>query len=73
MYTYKFEYKFVKDILRWLDRCLESHSRDDQALFPIIQGGLDFELRKKCIAEMAKRAKVGIAIGGLSGGIFLPI
>ncbi|CAJ0579571.1 unnamed protein product, partial [Mesorhabditis spiculigera] len=54
--------------IRWLDRCNEAHTRDDQALFPIIQGGLDFELRAACVEEMAKRAKVGIAIGGLSGG-----
>ncbi|KAK5972429.1 hypothetical protein GCK32_002884 [Trichostrongylus colubriformis] len=54
--------------VRWLDRCEEAHTRSDQALFPIVQGGLDLELRKKCTEEMAKRAKVGIAIGGLSGG-----
>ncbi|CAB3410086.1 unnamed protein product [Caenorhabditis bovis] len=54
--------------IRWLDRCKKAHTRDDQALFPILQGGLDLELRKECALEMAKRAKVGIAIGGLSGG-----
>ncbi|KAJ1360650.1 Queuine tRNA-ribosyltransferase catalytic subunit [Parelaphostrongylus tenuis] len=54
--------------IRWLDRCDKTHTRSDQALFPIVQGGLDIALRKKCIGEMIKRAKVGIAIGGLSGG-----
>jgi len=54
--------------VRWLDRCTEAHKRTDQALFPIIQGGLDLTLRQKCVVEMGKRAKVGIAIGGLSGG-----
>ncbi|TKR78053.1 hypothetical protein L596_018922 [Steinernema carpocapsae] len=54
--------------VRWLDRCFETHERDDQALFPIIQGGLNLEIREKCVEEMSKRAKVGIAIGGLSGG-----
>ncbi|CAI5449665.1 unnamed protein product [Caenorhabditis angaria] len=54
--------------IRWLDRCNIAHTRDDQALFPILQGGLNLELRAECAAEMAKRARVGIAIGGLSGG-----
>ncbi|KAK0421260.1 hypothetical protein QR680_015143 [Steinernema hermaphroditum] len=54
--------------VRWLDRCFEAHKRKDQALFPIIQGGLNLEIREKCVEEMGKRAKVGIAIGGLSGG-----
>ncbi|VDM70445.1 unnamed protein product, partial [Strongylus vulgaris] len=43
--------------IRWLDRCEKAHTRSDQALFPIVQGGLDLELRKKCVEEMAKRAK----------------
>lgn len=56
--------------------------REDQAMSPIVQGGLDLELRKECADEMSKRAKVPIpslfyrisllqviiAIGGLSGG-----
>ena len=36
--------------VRWLDRCIEAHKRtQDQNLFGIIQGGLQPELRKKCI------------------------
>ncbi|VDO69803.1 unnamed protein product [Heligmosomoides polygyrus] len=54
--------------VRWLDRCTKAHTRLDQTLFPIVQGGLNLDLRMKCVEEMAKRAKVGIAIGGLSGG-----
>ena len=35
--------------VRWLDRCMKAHGRlDDQALFGIVQGGLDVELRKEC-------------------------
>ncbi|UYV71293.1 QTRT1, partial [Cordylochernes scorpioides] len=35
--------------LRWIDRCLAAHSRpQDQSIFPIVQGGLDIELRKQC-------------------------
>ncbi|KAI7868088.1 queuine tRNA-ribosyltransferase [Spinellus fusiger] len=55
--------------VRWLDRCIASHTRPhDQNLFAIIQGGLDNELRKKCIEEMVKRDTPGYAVGGLSGG-----
>ncbi|ADM11631.1 queuine tRNA-ribosyltransferase [Encephalitozoon intestinalis ATCC 50506] len=39
-----------------------------QILFPIIQGGLDEELRAESIAEVLKRSPKGLAIGGLSGG-----
>ena len=55
--------------IRWLDRCIEAHSRkSDQNLFPIIQGGLDLSMREFCIKEMIKRDLPGHAIGGLSGG-----
>lgn len=58
-------------LFRWLKRCRDAHKRKDQALFPIIQGGLDFSLRKKCTKAMIEEAETGIAIGGLSGGKFL--
>ena len=60
--------------VRWLDRCIEKHktsgNTDKQNLFAIIQGGLDPELRDKCLDEMIKRKDgvAGFAIGGLSGG-----
>jgi queuine tRNA-ribosyltransferase len=55
--------------IRWLDRCIKAHERpSEQNLFPIIQGGLNPELRKQCCAEMIKRDANGYAIGGLSGG-----
>lgn len=52
--------------VRWLDRCLEAHQRDDdQSVFPIVQGGLEPELREKCVAELTKRKVRGYAVGGL--------
>ncbi|XP_067615844.1 queuine tRNA-ribosyltransferase catalytic subunit [Eurosta solidaginis] len=55
--------------IRWLDRCVAAHARDDdQSLFPIIQGGLDEELRKQCSEALMQRKVRGIAVGGLSGG-----
>ena len=55
--------------IRWLDRCLEAHARnDEQSVFPIVQGGLDGDLRERCAAELTKRQVRGFAVGGLSGG-----
>jgi len=55
--------------VRWLDRCTSAQKRQTEcALFPIVQGGLDIKLREECVKEMVPRAKLGIAIGGLSGG-----
>ncbi|KAH8293252.1 hypothetical protein KR018_004791 [Drosophila ironensis] len=55
--------------IRWVDRCLEAHDRDDdQSLFPIVQGGLEVPLRKRCVAALMERQVRGFAVGGLSGG-----
>lgn len=55
--------------VRWLDRCIAAHAKPEtQALFCIIQGGLDLELRRQCCEAMVARDTPGIAIGGLSGG-----
>jgi len=51
---------------RWLDRCISAHGRkDDQNLFPIVQGGLNPELRKKSAELQTQRDVYGFAIGGL--------
>ena len=54
--------------LRWLERCVVHHKRDDQMLFPIVQGNMFKDLRVKSLKETKPFAKVGIAIGGLSVG-----
>ncbi|XP_035704923.1 queuine tRNA-ribosyltransferase catalytic subunit 1 isoform X2 [Folsomia candida] len=55
--------------IRWLDRCIAAHQNPEkQNLFPIVQGGLNPELRKACAKELIKRDTPGFAIGGLSGG-----
>lgn len=38
--------------IRWAQRCLDAASRDDQARFAIVQGGLDTELRVQCASEL---------------------
>jgi len=52
---------------RWADRCLAAHTRPDQALFGIIQGGLEPDLRMESTAFFASRPFDGLCIGGLAG------
>jgi len=60
--------------IRWLDRCIKKHEdsgkKATQNLFAIVQGGLNPDLRDRCLdAMIARRDGVaGYAIGGLSGG-----
>ena len=54
--------------IRWARRCLEAASRDDQARFAIVQGGLDSELRVQCASELSSMNFEGFAVGGLSVG-----
>lgn len=54
--------------IRWAKRCLEYASREDQAKFAIVQGGLNVDLRVQCAREMAKMDFNGYAVGGLSVG-----
>ncbi|ORX68096.1 queuine tRNA-ribosyltransferase [Linderina pennispora] len=55
--------------IRWLDRGMAAHKRpNEQNLFPIVQGGLDPNLRTISAQELSKRDAPGYAIGGLSGG-----
>eukprot|EP00919_Chromeraceae_sp_WS-2016_P039999 GHVR01095425.1.p1 GENE.GHVR01095425.1~~GHVR01095425.1.p1 ORF type:complete len:144 (+),score=21.47 GHVR01095425.1:4503-4934(+) len=55
--------------VRWIDRNLAANKNPQQQnLFPIIQGGIDFKLRKKCLEEIIPKDANGYAIGGLSGG-----
>lgn len=52
----------------WLQRCMEAKTRDDQALFGIVQGGIFPELRQQSAEFIAGLDLPGNAIGGLSVG-----
>jgi queuine tRNA-ribosyltransferase len=52
---------------RWAERCLAAHQRPDQALFGIVQGGLEEDLRRESVAYIAELPFDGICIGGLAG------
>jgi queuine tRNA-ribosyltransferase len=52
---------------QWAERSLKAHKRADQALFGIVQGGLDPELRSESAAFIASLPFDGICLGGLAG------
>ncbi|MGW8256762.1 MAG: tRNA guanosine(34) transglycosylase Tgt [Thermoguttaceae bacterium] len=54
--------------VRWAKRCQKSANNAIQALFAIVQGGLDPELRVWCARELCKMDYAGYAVGGLSVG-----
>ena len=53
---------------RWAERSLKAHHRGDQALFGIVQGGVNPDLRAESAAFIASLGFPGHAIGGLSVG-----
>lgn len=54
--------------LRWAARSAAVHSRADQALFGIVQGGVDPDLRLESARRTAELGFPGFGIGGLSVG-----
>ncbi|MDQ2100143.1 MAG: tRNA guanosine(34) transglycosylase Tgt [Tychonema bourrellyi B0820] len=53
---------------RWLKRCIQAHSRPDQALFGIVQGGVYPDLRSRAANQLIDLDLPGYAIGGVSVG-----
>jgi queuine tRNA-ribosyltransferase len=58
----------VRRTVRWAAACRDAQVRDDQALFGIVQGALDFDLRRRCLDELTGLDLPGYAVGGLSVG-----
>src|SRR6478672_1045134 len=54
--------------IRWAARCQAAATRNDQAQFAIVQGGLNPELRIWCARHLADLDFPGYAVGGLSVG-----
>jgi queuine tRNA-ribosyltransferase len=52
---------------RWAQRSLNAHTRPDQALFGIVQGGLEPDLRAESTRYIASLPFDGICLGGLAG------
>ena len=54
--------------LRWSERAITAHRRADQALWGIVQGGVDAALRTESASRTAELGFGGFGIGGLSVG-----
>lgn len=54
--------------VRWAERCKKAATRQDQAQFAIVQGGLNAELRCRCAEALIEIGFDGYAVGGLSVG-----
>ena len=52
----------------WLERCLNAHNKNDQAVFGIVQGGCFPRLRELSAKIVSQFDLPGIAIGGVSVG-----
>jgi queuine tRNA-ribosyltransferase len=69
---YPSEHEYAKKSLerttRWAERCLQAHTRKDQAVFGIVQGGMFRDLREQSVKEITALPFPGFAIGGLSVG-----
>ncbi len=53
---------------RWAERCRAAHTRTDQALFGIVQGGIFPELRAQSATGLIPLDFPGYAVGGLAVG-----
>ena len=58
----------VDRTVRWAGRCKEAHTRPDQALFGIVQGGSHADLRQGCAEALIGLDFDGYAVGGVSVG-----
>ncbi len=58
----------VDRTVAWAERSLAAKESPDQALFAIVQGGLDPDLRKECAEKLTALDFPGYAVGGLSVG-----
>ncbi|MDD3243819.1 MAG: tRNA guanosine(34) transglycosylase Tgt [Eubacteriales bacterium] len=58
---------------RWAARCKKAHTREDQALFGIVQGGTMADLRERSARELMEIDFPGYSIGGLSVGEEKPL
>lgn len=74
---YMADYRYTKAAMertfRWAQRAKAAKTKENQALFPIVQGGMFEDLRRISAEETASLDLPGNAIGGLSVGEPLPL
>ena len=65
---YDYNVQALERTHRWAERCLAAKTRDDQALFGIVQGGVFADLRTQSAEFLTSLDFAGYGIGGLSVG-----
>ena len=74
---YPCDYKTAKEAMerthRWAERCKTHHTREDQALFGIVQGAFYEDLRMESARVLRDMDFIGYGIGGLSVGEPKPV
>lgn len=58
----------MRRTILWAERCRKAHSRNDQALFAIVQGGTNLDWRRRCAEPLTSMDFPGYALGGFSVG-----
>jgi queuine tRNA-ribosyltransferase len=58
----------VRRSAEWAARCKKAHTREDQLLFGIVQGGVHAHLRAESVERLAEMGFPGYGIGGYSVG-----
>lgn len=66
--TYEYTKNSMERTTRWAKRCKDAHTREDQGVFGIIQGGFYEDLREKSAEDLIKLDFPGYAVGGISVG-----
>ena len=67
-YDYQYNQNAMQRTHLWAERCLQAKTREDQALFGIVQGGVFPDLREASARFITSLDFPGNAIGGLSVG-----
>ena len=66
--SYEYTKQSMERTTRWAKRCKAAQTREDQAIFGIIQGGFYEDLREKSAKDLIELDFPGYAIGGISVG-----
>ncbi len=66
--SYEYAKSSMERTTRWAERCLKSQTRQDQAVFGIVQGGMYRDLREQSARDLSSLNFPGYAVGGLSVG-----
>jgi len=65
---YDYNVQALERTHHWAERCKQAHTRHDQALFGIVQGGAFADLRRQSAEFITALDFAGYSIGGLSVG-----